>query len=258
MPETAPLGRFQDDFLRALGEAAPDIGRWLKSGASGAGLSVYRNTVAKGAIDALVANFPSVARLTGETWLMAIGAEFTRAHPPTDPTLMIYGDLFPDWLATFPPARDMPYLADIARLDRLWTESHLAADAEPLAANALASLSVDALSTAAAVLHPSARFAWFDSNIPTLWRAQRSAEDAGPLTWDARPEGLLLVRPHGAVLDLVTGPGAHAFLGACGAGQSLAIAAADALGAEPTLNLPGLIAELLDIGALAGLTELSP
>lgn len=254
MPDT--LARFQDDFLAALHEG--DLGSWLKPGASPAGLTVYRNTVAKGSIDAIVANFPAVARLTGEDWLGAAAAEFIAAHPPTAPALISYGAGLPDWLATFPPARAMPYLADVARLDRLWTECHLAADAEPLEPAALAALPFEALASTTAVLHPSVRHAGFAHNAPTLWRAQRADQEPGPLSWEERPEGLLLSRPHGAVIDLAIGSGLHAFLDACAAGQPLTVAAAEALAAEPDVQLPALIAQLLDVGAIAALKEIGP
>lgn len=254
MPDA--LARFQDQFLAALDGG--DLGGWLKRGAPSPGLTVYRNTVAKGAIDAVVANFPAVARLTGEEWLAAAAAQFARVHPPTTAALIIYGADFPDWLATFPPARAMPYLADVARLDRLWTECHVAADAEPLEASALAALPLEALATTAVVLHPSLRYAWFDSNAPTLWRAQRGRPEPGPLSWEERPEGLMLARPGGAVIDLTIGFGLNAFLLACDAGRSLASAAAEALAAEPHAQLPALLAQLLDMGALVALKETGP
>src|SRR5690606_8245365 len=59
-----PLARFQDAFLRALLSGAPaPIGDATIAGLCGQpGFAVYRNTAIKGCIDALAANYPSVAR----------------------------------------------------------------------------------------------------------------------------------------------------------------------------------------------------
>ena len=42
----------------------------------------------------------------------------SREHPPTSPVLTEYGDGFADWIAGFEPAAALPYLADMARLER--------------------------------------------------------------------------------------------------------------------------------------------
>ena len=60
------LGRFQDAFAHALfapeTESAPEV----RALAAQPAFAVYRNTVMKGCIDALQANYPAVARLVGE------------------------------------------------------------------------------------------------------------------------------------------------------------------------------------------------
>jgi hypothetical protein len=91
------LGQFQDAFVAALAErtAAP-IAAWLPDGeAEPAGLAVYRNTIAKGCVDALAANFPTVASLVGDDWFRAAAALFAREHPPASAALLAYGEAFP-------------------------------------------------------------------------------------------------------------------------------------------------------------------
>jgi hypothetical protein len=246
------LGRFQDAFTAALtGDAAP-LAPWLDPSAPG--LAVYRNTVAKGAVDALVANYPAVERLVGAEWLGAAAAEYARAHPPSRPSLLAYGEGFAGWIVTFPPAAGLPYLADVARLDRLWTEAHLAADAEPLGVAALAALTPDALARTGARLHPSAHIAAFAHNSPSLWLAHRF--DAAPpanFAWEETAEAVLLVRPAGRVEARLLTASEHAFLASLRAGGSLAEAAAAALGAEPSADLAALVSSCLEEGLLVAL-----
>lgn len=85
------LAQFQDDFAQAL--LLPDAPLSLAIAAMAAqpGFAVYRNTVMKGCIDALQANYVCVARLVGEEWFRAAAAVFVHAHPPVQPTLLHYG-----------------------------------------------------------------------------------------------------------------------------------------------------------------------
>jgi hypothetical protein len=55
------LDAFQQFFARALDPVAADVPDWLEQ----PGLAVYRNTVMKGAIDALRANYPATAAGVG-------------------------------------------------------------------------------------------------------------------------------------------------------------------------------------------------
>ena len=48
----------------------------------------------------------------------AMAREFVRAHPPSSPLLFLYGQEFPAFMETFEPARSIPYLADVARIER--------------------------------------------------------------------------------------------------------------------------------------------
>jgi hypothetical protein len=71
------LTQFQDQFAQALfsAEAGPEIAPL----ACQPGFAVYRNTVMKGCIDALQANYPSVMRLVGEEWFRAAAALYVAA-----------------------------------------------------------------------------------------------------------------------------------------------------------------------------------
>lgn len=104
------LASFQDAFAAAL--LAPEAG---PSGlAAQPGFAVHRNTVLKACIDALQANFPSVARLVGDEWFRAAAAVYARANLPRQPALLDYGENFAAFLARFPPAAELTYLADAA------------------------------------------------------------------------------------------------------------------------------------------------
>lgn len=252
------LSAFQDAFAAALSGAAEGLAPWLADPESAPGLSVYRNTTAKGCADALAASFPTVERLVGSDWMRAAALAYARQRAPASAAMLAYGADFPDWLARFEPAAALPYLGGVASLDRLWIEAHLAADAEPMDAAALAGLDAEALQRTAVVAHPAVRLAWFDANIVSLWAANRPpAEPPEAFELSQGGEGVLIARPGLGVEHHLLGFAAYAFLSACFAGASLADAAARAATAEPSADIFAIVALSLEAGAFVGLRTLS-
>jgi len=246
-----PLARFQDAFARALLADPAEADDCVAALAAQPAFAVYRNTVMKGCVDALEANFPAVARLVGEEWFRAAAAVYARAELPAEPSLLAYGGSFPAFLARFGPAAALPYLAEVARLDRLWTESHAAADGPVLDRSAFARLAPDSLGEAVLEPHPAARWAWFDATPAfTIWSRNRDEAAAdGEIDW--RGEGALLTRPVGAVRWIPIDAAACRFLDACALGAPLSLALESALEADANANLVRLVNALLDAGALA-------
>ncbi len=174
---TGALSRYQDAFSRALLAPGAEPDDVVAALASQPAFSVYRNTVMKGCVDALQANFPCVMRLVGEEWFRAAARVHAAKSLPAEPSLLRYGAGFPAFLASFEPAAELPYLAGVAQLDLLWTESHAAADAPALEIAAFAGLDPDRLSEAVLNPHPAARWAWFaDAPIYTIWRRNREED----------------------------------------------------------------------------------
>lgn len=248
-PVPGSLARFQDAFARALlaPEAAPAAG--VAALTAQPAFAVYRNTVMKGCVDALQANYPAVARLVGEEWFRAAAAIHVREALPDDPTLLRYGVHFADFLARFEPAADLPYLPGVARLDRYWTEAHAAPSEDALDPAAVARPVPEVLANAILHPHAAARWAWFDeAPIYTIWSRNR-ADSVSDADIDWRPEGALLVRPRDTVEWIALDAAGCAFLDACAAGGTLAEAAQAALQTQDDADISRLMATLLKAGA---------
>jgi hypothetical protein len=186
------LARFQDRFVRTL--LAPEL-------PAPPAFAVYRNTVMKGCIDALHANYPAVARLVGDEWFRAAASVYARAHPPSVPMLTEYGAGFPAFLESFPPAAELPYLPAVATLDRLWTEAHIARD-EPY---------LERWNGFPLRPHAAARWAWFALPAYTIWsRNREERSDRGDIAW--RAEGALITRPRDTVQWIELDAAEYAFL----------------------------------------------
>lgn len=256
-PASTGAAGYQVQFVRALlscddPEPSPGQAAWATHPA----FAVYRNTVMKGCIDALQANFPAVTRLVGEDWFRAAAAVYVRAHPPGDPRLFRYGlqqdaskPSFACFLADFAPAQALPYLPGVARLDAAWATCHTAADAPVADAAVLTALAPQALGALCLRPHPAACWAWHD-DLPlyTLWSASRAGSAVDEeLVWQG--EGALLCRPHDSVQWCPLGHAGCVLLDACASGAPLGQAAEAALQAEPACALADLLALLLQQGA---------
>jgi hypothetical protein len=222
-------------------------------------IAVYRNTSIKGRVDALEANYPTVSQLVGAEWFRAAAREFVEAEPGDDPVLADFGAAFPDWLAAFEPASDMPYLPPVARLDRAWTEAHLAPDAVPLAASQAVAAGL-ALTAIPARLHPSAHLFWFDWTAPSLWMAHRFPSGQPDLHWSPEPEGLLIHRPGADVCARRLTRAEWVFLDACRKGRPFGVASLSARSVRPRADISSLFADLIALGVFdsAGFRSLHP
>lgn len=57
---------------------------------------------------------------------------YVQASPPDSPLISDYGSTFAAFIQAFEPAASVPYLADVARLERLRVRAYHAADRQPL------------------------------------------------------------------------------------------------------------------------------
>ena len=242
------LTEFQHAFVQGLYD--PDASS-LATLTEQPGFKVYRNTVMKGAVDALQANFPTVERLVGTEWFVAAAAIHARQSPPIDARLVHYGSEFARFLEGFEHAQQLPYLGNVARLDQLWTHCHTAAEEPGIDLQRIASLAPEQLASLVLTPRAAAGWRWFaDQPVFTLWRhnrEQRALPD--PLDW--RGEGALLVRSGGAVGWHPLEIGDCAFLDACAAAIPLAEAAQLASDLQPSLDISELLTRLVNADVFA-------
>ena len=262
MPPCVAPPDFESQLLAAILAATDDgVAPTMPAFAALPGFAVYRNSWRRAAIEALEANFPAVVRLVGADWFRSLAAHFAERSPPDRPVLAEYGRKLPDFLADLPSTAHLPWLADVARLDRTWAAARDAADARAIGATDLAGLPPSALADLRLRPHPAARWRWFDAMpVASIWLASRDPDQAAgdealaALTWQA--EGLLLVRPADAVEAIRIDRAAIALLDATATGATLAdaMAAAAAIdahtaAADTTTDAARRFATLLASGA---------
>ncbi len=241
----------QADFAAALLDAGlpppPGLRAWNGSDPARR-FGVYRNNVIVSLVQALGDGFPVVKQLVGDEFFDAMAGVFVRAHPPTSPVLAYYGEGFADWLASFAPARSLPYLPDMARLEHARVQAFHAADASPLPAEAIARRCADAASLPASRprLHPSLQVLRAQHDVHSLWAAHQH-EGEWPAFELEQPSAMLVLRdPSDEVLVIGIDDATADFIEALRRGAALA----DASHAAPRASLADALALLIRHGAL--------
>ncbi len=249
--------RRHTDFAAAFAAPLLDPERPTPHGVNGPGAKaarsrygVYRNNVTISLIDALSDTFPAVERIVGRDFFREMARLFVRAHPPTSPLLFEYGHALADFIDRFEPAATMPWLGDVARIERAWLDAYHAPDAEPLRPEALGAIGPESLGSAVFQPHPALHILRSSHPAVTIFSANRRQEPVGRIS-ERAGEDALITRPHLEVFVRILPPGGAAFLMALRSGQPLADAAAHAFDAEPQFDLAANIAGMLEAGAFA-------
>jgi hypothetical protein len=209
--------------------------------------AVYRNNVVAGLVGALKSRFPVIEKIVGEEFFGAMARAFVVERPPRTPLLATYGDEFAAFIAAFEPARELAYLADVARLEAARTRAYHAADVTPVDASQFAALDPDAVGRIRIDLHPSTEIVRSPHPIVTIWAMNSGEQELAPIeNWDC--EDALVVRPHLDVEVRMLPPGSAAFLLALAGGHSLGEAAEATLVDCPKFDLTHNFAGLIGSG----------
>jgi hypothetical protein len=206
-------------------------------------------------INALAASYPTIEQLVGRDWFRACANAYVRAHPPRSPVLALYGETFPVFLAQFAPAAELPYLVDVACIERMWSEAHTSHDMACLAPDALERLGPEKLFEQRLALHPATRFGCFGNSAVTIWQYHRAAPSGSELQLEGAVEWAVITRPNGAVECHPLEQAGFVFLERIAAGATLGEAATAALEIDNNADVAACLARLIAAGAFASLQE---
>lgn len=214
--------------------------------------NVYRNNVTVSLIDALAAVYPATQRLTGTEFFRAMARFHVRATPPVSPLLFEYGRDFPAFIEAYEYARELPWLADVARIERAWLDAYHAEDQPPLAADALAQIDPAALPKLRFIAHASARIVRSRYSAVSIFAMHRSDDEPTPID-ASEPEDALVTRIDDDVTVLRLPPGGAAFLRVLFEGECFGAAVAIALHDEPAFDLSANLAGMIEAGAFTAI-----
>ena len=255
MPE---LREMQENFAAALTDAAqaPRVAGVLFRGAPAGTvdrIAIYRGNMVANARKALANAYPIIVKIVGDEFFDGLAREYLRRYPSVSGDLNQHGGEFARFIAEFPHTQDLPYLADVARLEWLAHLAHYAADAPAFDATRLASIAESEWSELRPVLAPACALLESPWPLARIWEVHQddySGEFAVDL--DAGPDCVLVQRPRFRVLVASISTGAYRFLQLAASGDTITVALEAALEAEAGFDLLAALAAWTAAGVIVG------
>ncbi len=244
MPELAAM---QSAFAAVLRGAEPPAGLLRDETDLARRVALYRNNRDANARKALEGAYPVVRQLVGEAFFEGLSREYRRAVPSVSGDLNLHGATLARFLEGFEPARELPYLPDVARLEWAVHRAHYAADAPALDLARLSAVPVERQGGVRLRLHPACGILTAAFPVARIWAVhQPDHEGAIEVDFTPGPHHALVHRPR---FRAVAGPldaAAKAFLGMVLEGGSLARCLEAALAVEPAFDLGAALAAWIE------------
>ncbi len=214
--------------------------------------NVYRNNVTVSLIDAIAAVFPAVQRDRGYRLFRGMARLHVRATPPTSPLLFEYGRDFPAFVEGFEHTQDLPWLADVARIERAWLDAYHATDSTPLSIEKLGEIRPDKLGDIVFTPHPAMRIVESAYPSVTIFAANRGDNPVTPIRSKVA-EAALITRPEMEVVVQLLPTGGALFLKELAKGEKLAAAASAAAAKTGAFDLSLNITGMIEAGAFTSI-----
>lgn len=156
-------------------------------------LAIYRDSMRGIHAKALGLMYPVCKRLVGESFFNPLCLAYLGRHPGDSHSLDDFGRAFAGFLEEFEPARQLPYLADVVRLEWAWHQAFNAAE-ETFDVAALGELAETDL--ARVVFRPSPSLRLLDSTYPVhrIWEANQPDAGESEVHLDEGPVRLAIWR----------------------------------------------------------------
>lgn len=248
----------QSDFRAAIFDPEIAIPASLTDGLqqpAGKRFNVYRNNVIVSLKDALSDSFPVIAKLIGAQNFANLAGLYVRAHPPSDPRMMLYGAQFPTFLERFEPLQHVGYLADVARLELAQRHAYHAADATPIDPAIFGALAPEVLASATVAFAPAMHIVQSSWPVLDIWHFNMTPGAPQP---SAAAQDVLVARPEFDPVMLAMPAGGAEVIALLQNGTKLGDALDAVEHSHADFDFSALLGQLLQTGALVALTPASP
>jgi hypothetical protein len=248
-----PLRELQQSIARGiLTDAAEPLADAIRADGLpfGKRLQVYRNNTFISLTEALKATYPVVNALVGEKFFTTAARTHIAAEPPRAPRLAEYGAGFADFLAGYGPARSLPYLPDVARLEWAINEAYHAPDDRGLTPQSLSSVPQELFPSLCFKVRSSARLLHAQYRVDHLWDAHQPGGSLETLDI-AGDRRLLVYRPADDVELMTLNAGGFALLLEIARGATLEAAYAAAAAVDPAFDLTAALGVHLTRGVFS-------
>ena len=247
------------DAITQDGKPPVDINDSYQDYSIDTALAVYRNNYFGNLIDTLAGAYPVVEQLVGRDFFRMMAHRYIGQHASRSGNLHHYGAEMADFIAAFEPARELPYLPDVAALDWACHCAYFADDIAPLDVTMLGSVAQEHYAGLKLHLHPACQLIASRFPVARIWQAhQPGAPEDFHIDLDAGPCHALVSRREDAVqveeLTLANASWLHYIL----AGMPLGAATTTTLELHGDLDLQAMMLRLSAQGLLTGFSVEEP
>jgi hypothetical protein len=192
------------DFIRAIvrgDETTSRINMTYPNYPVAVALDVYRNNYRGNLHDALAGVYPVIAQLVGKDFFRLLTRKYIEKNPSRSGNLHHYGAEMAGFIASFKPARDLPYLADVAALEWACHCAYFAEDAATFDFNKLAEVPPVCYGDLVLHIHPASHLVRSRYPVAAIWHAHQSGVNNDfHIDLDRGPCNALVCRKNGVVL----------------------------------------------------------
>lgn len=214
--------------------------------------ALYRGNQSATWSKTLAAAFPVLQALVGQEFFDALARAYGRAVPSGNADLNHFGARLADFLPTFPPVADYPYLPDMAALEWALHRAHYAPAAPVLDAQQLAAIPPERIETATFGWQPAARLLTSPWAVAPLWLAHQPDSGVAFPTEMREDSYALVARPQWQAQVLALDAAGHAALTLLQQGGSFGAALDAAFALDEEFDVAAGLQAWLAQGVLSG------
>ena len=216
-------------------------------------IGVYRNNYRGNLHDALAGAYPVIAQLVGEDFFRLLARKFIEQHLARGGDLHRYGAEMASFVASFEPARGLPYLADVAALEWACHCAYFADDADALDIEKLAQIAPEKYPDLILHTHPACHLLRSSYPVTAIWHAHQPGADSDfHIDLDSGASNALVSRKGDFVMVGELSDAAAAWLQAIQGGTPLGAATAAAQECNADFNLQAALLDMVTRDALCG------
>jgi hypothetical protein len=167
-----------------------------------------------------------------------------------------YGEAFHAFLQTFPPCRDLLYLADTAQLEWLMNAALYATDLSPVSASCLSGVAPDEAGALVFRFHPASGYLASAWPIDRIWRANQPDSQDLSVDLDGGGARLEVSRRDGHIVFRALDEAVFVFRASLAGGAPLGVALECAISARADFAAPDALADLFRSGLVVEVSRL--
>lgn len=138
-------------------------------------IEVYRNNYRGNLHDALAGAYPVIVKLVGDDFFRFLTRKYIEYNQPDSANLHRYGEALAGFLECFEPAKGLPYLPDMAKLEWACHVAYFAEDVMSLALESLAQIPAGRYPDL--ILHTACQMVRSRYPVAAIWQAHQFGAD---------------------------------------------------------------------------------